>query len=184
MTELEDLIRADLQQATKDVGDDLDVDALLATGRRRRTARTARRLAGVAAVAVVASLVSWAGLGGRLTGDVPVLATPAPASPTASGTPTLSPSAGADSTAIFGGGTDELPDGADGKRILVKATATSTGYDVDFTLEKDDGSTKTEHRANDGRTLTWVQFGPRLVVTFLPHHYDWISLQKAAVPAF
>lgn len=177
MIAIEEQLRGDLQLAANTVEDELDVDALLATGRRRRTARTARRLAGVAALAVVASLVSWAGLGGHLTGDVPVLATPRPATPSASA------SVGSEDTVVFGDGTD-VPEGAGATRIAASATVTGTGYEVEFTVTRPDGTTVTEHRVNNGRELTWAQLGPRLVVTFLPHRYDWISFRRPSVDDF
>lgn len=76
MTEIEDRLRDDLKLATDGVGDDLDVDALLTIGRRRRTARTQRRTLGAVAVATVVGLVAWVGL----TAQPPTIGVPDPMS--------------------------------------------------------------------------------------------------------
>ncbi len=71
MTDLEERLRDDLRDAAEAMPAELDVDAVLHHGRRRRAARAQRRgFAAMAAVTVV-GLVAWLGLTPRGTAGVP-----------------------------------------------------------------------------------------------------------------
>lgn len=75
MNDLELRLRDDLRDAADTLPVDLDVDALLHQGRRRRAARTQRRGLALVAVTAVVSLVSWVSVVQRTTTGVPDPAT-------------------------------------------------------------------------------------------------------------
>ncbi|MFT3971187.1 MAG: hypothetical protein QM695_13155 [Micropruina sp.] len=71
MSDLEELLRADLHDAADTMPADLDVNALVQRGRRLRATRTRQRGLAVLAAAVVVGVAGWAGLTQRGTNGVP-----------------------------------------------------------------------------------------------------------------
>lgn len=71
MTDLEQRLRDDLTDAAEALPADLDVDALIRQGRRRRMARAQRRGFAAVAAATVVGLVAWLGLTPSSTTGVP-----------------------------------------------------------------------------------------------------------------
>lgn len=161
MSDLEELLRADLHDAADAVPADLDVDELLVRGHRLRRARTGRRGLATVAAAVVVSLAGWAGLSQRTTTGVPD-----PAS-----TPTA-----ADTVSFFT--IDSMPGNVP---HLPYASVTATATDGTLTLtarkHKTDPLVQLASVPLNPAVPSGTPISPRLSLWVIPGRVDWVNVE-------
>lgn len=162
MNELEERLIDDLLQATEAVEPQLDVDFLIAAGRRVRRQRMVRRAAGGTAAALALGLLAWSALAPRVITGVPEPAQ------TVSPTPVTAETVTVDLTKDFTVNEAEPPY----ETLEVSATRSGGGYSVSFVATTGKGESQTGNGwVADGQVF--FQQIPRLVAGVLAGRVDW-----------
>jgi len=174
MDELETRIHAGLTQLAEPMAEAPELEQVVSRGHQLRNRRRIAGIAGgAAAMLAIAAGVGWAGASGiGLGSQAPVLATPSPV-PTPSALPTMSVAPGTTGKVVFDPDTLDTHMGA--SSLAMQATSLAGGgYSVDVSFVSTNKQTDQRHAINDGRSISWFQFTPKVQVGFVPHTVDWI----------
>lgn len=174
MDELETRMHAGLTQLAEPMAEAPELEQVVSRGQQlRRRRRIAGIAGGAAAVLVVASGLGMTFGSGIFAngGRGPVLATPSPV-PTPSALPTMSVAPGTTGKVVF---EPETLTNMGASSLAVQATSLAGGgYSVDVSFVSTNKQTDQRHAINDGRSISWFQFTPKVQVGFVPYALDWI----------
>lgn len=161
MNELEERLIDDLRQATEAVEPQVDVDFLIAAGRRVRRQRVVRRAAGGTAAALMLGLLAWSALGPRVITGIPEPAQ------TVSTAPADTEAVTVDLTEGYTVNEDEPPY----EKLEVAATRSGAGYSVTFVAIRDGVPDASSGWVADGQVI--IHQIPRLVAGVVAGQVDW-----------
>jgi len=172
MDDLETRMRGGLTQLVEPVSDLPELDAVVTRGRQLRARRRIGVVAGGAAALALVAGLGWAGTSLLHRADSPVV-----------GTPSVSASASTTPGLVLPGTTDQVVF-SDGPlvaelmatRVRVNATLLPGGlYSVEVAVVRGDRVDYQHTATNDGRSISWFQVTPKVIVGFVPHRLNWIQ---------